>query len=130
VEINEFLRRFQGVRESGTGHQALCPAHNDRNPSLSIKEGDGGRIVLHCHKGCSPEDVVKAIGLKMSDLFPSADDKRHKSNGKPQTPLGRVVAHYDYRDEDGYLLYQVTRHRPKDFRQRRPVGKNGWAWNL
>jgi len=37
---------------------------------------------------------------------------------------------YDYRDESEQLLYQVVRYKPKDFRQRRPDGKDGWIWNL
>jgi putative DNA primase/helicase len=39
-------------------------------------------------------------------------------------------ASYDYVDEDGILLSQVIRHEPKDFRQRRPDGREGWIWNL
>ena len=39
-------------------------------------------------------------------------------------------ASYDYVDEDGVLLSQVIRHEPKDFRQRRPDGREGWIWNL
>lgn len=52
--------------------------------------------------------------------------KGHGSNGsKP-----RVVARYDYTDASGNLLYQVERTDPKGFRQRRPDGKGGWAYNL
>jgi hypothetical protein len=47
------------------------------------------------------------------------------ANGTP-----RIVATYDYRDERGVLLYQSVRFEPKDFRQRRPAGKDKWAWNL
>ena len=42
----------------------------------------------------------------------------------------KIVAAYDYRDESGKLLYQTVRYKPKDFRQRRPDGKDGWIWNL
>src|SRR5262249_35656556 len=42
----------------------------------------------------------------------------------------RIVATYDYRDEQGNLLYQTVRYDPKDFRQRRPDGKGSWLWNL
>ncbi len=40
------------------------------------------------------------------------------------------MAEYDYTDEDGLLLYQTVRFDPKDFKQRRPDGKNGWVWNI
>jgi 5S rRNA maturation endonuclease (ribonuclease M5) len=53
-----------------------------------------------------------------------------RASMEPQrTKLGPIVATYDYSDEAGELLYQVTRHfPPKDFRQRRPDGRGGWIW--
>ena len=48
---------------------ARCPAHEDRHASLSIGEGHGGRILLKCFAGCTPREVVAALGLTMSDLF-------------------------------------------------------------
>lgn len=39
----------------------------------------------------------------------------------------KVTATYDYQDHAGALLYQVVRHEPKDFSQRRPDGKGGWV---
>lgn len=47
-----------------------CPAHNDRNPSLSIRELDDGRVLIHCFAGCSATDVMSSIGLTLSDLYP------------------------------------------------------------
>jgi 5S rRNA maturation endonuclease (ribonuclease M5) len=41
-----------------------------------------------------------------------------------------IIATYDYVDESGALLFQVVRLAPKDFRQRRPNGKDGWTWSL
>jgi putative DNA primase/helicase len=41
-----------------------------------------------------------------------------------------MVATYDYRDERGDLVFQVCRFEPKDFRQRKPDGKGGWAWSV
>lgn len=51
-------------------YQAKCPAHADRTPSLSIRQGDDGRTLIHCHAGCSTEAVLRAGRLLMSDLFP------------------------------------------------------------
>lgn len=69
MTIDELLSSLEGVRRSGSGHVARCPAHDDRNPSLSIAPGDDGRILLHCHAGCSFEDVVAALRLRAGDLF-------------------------------------------------------------
>lgn len=48
---------------------ARCPAHEDRSPSLSVRELDGGRLLLHDFGGCQTSDVLAALGLAMSDLF-------------------------------------------------------------
>ena len=78
--LHQVLSRLQGVKRSGTGYVALCPAHNDRHPSLSIDELSDGRVLLHCWAGCDTESIVSAIGLTMSDLFPQSGRKpsRHR----------------------------------------------------
>ena len=48
---------------------ARCPAHEDRSPSLSIRE-DADKVLLHCFSGCDPEDVLAAVGLTWRDLYP------------------------------------------------------------
>jgi len=68
--------RLEGVRRSGKGDLARCPAHADKDPSLSIKEGDDGRVLLHCFAGCAPADIVAAMGLTMADLFPPSNQPR------------------------------------------------------
>lgn len=65
------LSRLAGVRDRGQGQWlAQCPAHKDKSPSLSVKETDDGRILLHDFAGCAPADIVAALGLEMTDLFP------------------------------------------------------------
>ena len=49
---------------------ARCPAHKDRTASLSIRELDDGRVLIHCFAGCNVESVVGAVGLQLEDLFP------------------------------------------------------------
>jgi len=85
--IMAFLNRLQNLRRNGSGWMALCPSHDDRKSSLSIGQGDDGRILLHCFAGCHAEQVVAAVGLTMADLF-----EQHTTNGKGDTciPLKRV----------------------------------------
>ena len=108
--------------ESGSGWASLCPAHDDNSPSLSISEGDDGRVLLKCHAECETADVIEALGLTMADLFP-AKKSRNGFNG-------HITNAYDYQDESGNLLYQVCRYEPKDFRQRSPDGSGGWTWKI
>ncbi len=126
--IDLVLDKLPGHRRSGKGWIARCPAHEDTKPSLSVAEGQDGRVLLTCHAGCSLGAICTAMGLKVADLHPSKDTIRPPSNGKMANR--REVAAYDYRDENGALLYQVVRFEPKHFAQRRPDGNGGWVWNL
>lgn len=121
MTIGDFLNRLDGVKSQKGGWQAKCPAHDDKNPSLSISEGNDGRILLKCHAGCEAAAVAASLNLTLADLFVES-----KANGN-----GKVVeATYDYRDEAGKLLFQAVRYTPKKFSQRRPDGAGGWVWNL
>lgn len=69
MTYEEILSHFQ-VKKYGNGKaQALCPAHSDKEASLTITQGNDGKTLLKCHAGCSTESVVLAAGLKMADLF-------------------------------------------------------------
>ncbi len=81
--------KFKLHYEKETGRQipsngnCRCPAHEDRSASLSVKEGNDGRILLYCHAGCETKDVCAKLELKLSDLMPAG-----KSNGHPAMPRG------------------------------------------
>ena len=60
-------------KRTGDKLTARCPAHDDKNPSLSVKIGDDDCVILKCFAGCPTEDVVEALGWKMRDLFASDD---------------------------------------------------------
>ena len=66
--LERILERLRGVRHSGGGWIARCPAHADRSPSLSVRE-QNGRILLHCFAGCPVEAVCTALGIETKDLF-------------------------------------------------------------
>lgn len=59
------------VSYNGQGN-ALCPAHDDTQKSLRFKEGDDGRVLVHCMShNCTPEAITAALGLSLADLFPN-----------------------------------------------------------
>ena len=123
MTVQETLTRLQGVKKTGEQKwQALCPAHNDQKPSLSIAVGDDGKVLLHCHAGCCIEDICKALGIEEKELFVHGP--------KPQRPHRQIVDRYDYVDEKGKLLFQTIREKPKKFWQRRPDGNGGWINNI
>jgi DNA primase len=65
----EILEHLDMVKPTGPDQwQARCPAHDDRGPSLAIKDG-GDRTLLHCFAGCTAQDIVEAVGLQLRNLF-------------------------------------------------------------
>jgi len=67
-DVEVLLDRLDGVRRAGPDSwMARCPAHPDRNPSLSVSVKDG-RVLVHCFAGCHPDAVLGAVGLTWRDL--------------------------------------------------------------
>lgn len=74
--IDVILARLDKVKANGAGKwKACCPAHDDRDPSLSIREADDGKVLLHCWAGCDTESITAAIGLTIRDLFPDSGQR-------------------------------------------------------
>lgn len=105
---------------------AKCPAHPDKKPSLSVGVGRDGRILLKCQAGCSPEDVVDALGLTMKDLFVEVKPGDVFPSYDMQTRKERppIVATYTYPSGA-----QKLRRADKSFTWRKPDGKGGWEYN-
>ena len=80
MQIEEFLGRLDGVKRSGDGHTAKCPAHPDQHNSLSIAVGEKG-IVIRCHAGCDVEAVVGNKGT---------DQRRRRLIGVPWTTCSEL----------------------------------------
>lgn len=88
------LSRLERVREQGPGRwSACCPAHDDSDPSLSIREADDGTLLLKCWSSeCGAADVVAAIGLDLRDLFPNrGGDHLRGPTGRSQRWVPRDV---------------------------------------
>ena len=72
-----FLSRLDRVTSQGDGRwKACCPAHNDHSPSMSIRENPDGSVLVHCFCGCGFQEIVDAVGLQASDLFPPRPESR------------------------------------------------------
>jgi len=126
ANIVTILSRLDKCRLIGPNRwQACCPAHEDRNPSLSISLGDEGKPLLYCHAGCSFEAIMSALSFT-NTAIPKTAVSTNAQNGRER----RIVATYDYLDEYGRLRFQKVRYEPKDFRIRRPQEESGWEWSL
>lgn len=113
MTIHDILPRLRGVKGGQGQWTALCPAHQDTHNSLSISTGQDGRILFHCHTGCSVEAIAGALGLSVKDLF------EDRPQSKPQ-----IEAIYAYPSGA-----QKLRRTDKSFSWRRPDGKGGWIYN-
>jgi hypothetical protein len=72
MTIESLLERLDGVRRSGGGFVAICPAHDDHTPSLNIREGERG-LLVKCWAGCTLENICEALGIQTRDLFYDAN---------------------------------------------------------
>lgn len=117
---------IEHVLATGRKVPAICPAHDDSSPSLSVAVGDNQPIVLNCFAGCQPEDILLAAKLTWDDISSPRDPEPLKVARSAQRP----VKVYDYVDEDGTLLYQQRRYAsPKWFMPRHEVS-GGWLDGL
>ena len=81
-------RALSRSRKIGRHWIACCPAHDDREPSLSISETDDGKLLVHCHAGCGQERVIAA--LRSSGLWTqngSESFRRKTPGGAPSKEL-------------------------------------------
>lgn len=80
MSAEPLLSRLSKVKRVGPDRwMACCPAHEDKRPSLSIREMDDGRVLVHCFGLCSVENVLDAAGLTFDDLYP----EKPLEHGKP-----------------------------------------------
>ena len=84
MSADKLLSRLERVKETRPGRwRACCPAHDDKAPSLSIRELEDGRVLVHDFAGCEVGAILDALGLKMTDLFP---EKIQRLEFKPVRP--------------------------------------------
>lgn len=87
--IGNLLNRLEKVKGSKGRWTACCPAHGDKSPSLAITMLDDGRILLKCFAGCSAYEIVSAVGMDMTDLFPKETKLGYNSDNQSFKPAHR-----------------------------------------
>lgn len=150
--INTLTSHGSRIRRLNPGSVvAQCPAHDDREPSMTVTVGEKA-VLIHCHAGCQPADILDVLGLHYSDLWPddgtrkletpqtwkayqqavrAANQRDHHrpqpDPDKPSTALtwrrGPVEAIYTYRDADGVDVIQKLRYPKIDLDTGEIVGK-------
>lgn len=84
IALEKLINRLDRIKQTRQGHYlACCPAHQDKSPSLTIRELPDGRVLLHCFASCDVESVLAAVGLTFSDLFPPRSIEHAKIERAP-----------------------------------------------
>jgi putative DNA primase/helicase len=138
-DFDHVLGRFEklhAVGHCGTKWRACCPSHPDRNPSLGLWITAEGNLNCYCHagRGCTWKSIIEASGTRPEDWFAPELRRAFTDRHRPPRPTVQPEKSYAYCDEHGAILYEVLRYPPgedgkKSFKQRRPDGKGGWAWD-
>lgn len=123
------LGKLEGVRQQGGYWMARCPAHEDREASLSIARGTEQPVVFKCHANCDRDVILDRLGLTIADV----SKPRSKENPDSWTPSGpgTAIATYIYTDPDGKTLMGVCRTADKKFWQWHPDPSkpHGRSWS-
>ncbi len=93
MAVEALLAQLSGLRQtSGDSWIAKCPAHEDKSPSLTVRALSDGRVLIHCFAGCGAAEVVGAVGLAMTDLFPESIGHHVKRVAQPFTSMDALRA--------------------------------------
>lgn len=75
MSADKLLSLLHGVKRTGERRWiARCPSHQDRSPSLAIRELPDGKVLVHCFSGCSAAEVLASVSLSLEDLFPEKQE--------------------------------------------------------
>lgn len=131
--------KLSGVRDKGRYFIAKCPAHDDDMPSLSVGRGKKQPVVFKCHRGCSQDSILGALGLTFADVSEPSREILSRSEAPVKRSSPTLVKTWDYVDENGVKLFESCRFeyplepgqakRKKKFNQRHMVAGN-WVWTL
>jgi hypothetical protein len=123
MSADALLSRLERSKKTGRDRWlARCPAHEDRRPSLSIRELGDGRTLVHCFGGCDVESVLSAVGLGFSDLFPEGAVDHAPRVKKPYSVRDVVHALRFELTVAFVLLADVAANRPLDGHARGRAG--------
>jgi len=102
MDLDLVLSRLDKVKSNGTDkYMACCPAHNDKSPSMSVRQVDD-RVLIHCFAGCGANEILDSIGLDYSSLYPEDNEfKPVKQYGKPKATDDIYINVYKFKVKNG-----------------------------
>lgn len=87
MPLHDLLNTLEGVKKTGPSRYiARCPSHQDKRPSLTITEKDDGVVLIKCWAGCGAAEILRAVGLEFSALYPPRDDAKGHQYPRTKRP--------------------------------------------
>lgn len=116
MTFDEVLNHFTVKKRSGDKAQCLCPAHSDKEASLTITRADDGRVLMFCHAHCSTDRVLSAAGLSYADICGESGSRSDRWREYVERRENRQIeAVYKYVDLDGQYAFTRLRLKGKKF---------------
>jgi hypothetical protein len=87
-KLDNFVSRLSKAKRTGKDSWiACCPAHDDKSPSMTVREAEDGKLLIHCFAECSVENIIGALGLGFDDIMPDrVSDEYRKARKIPFSP--------------------------------------------
>lgn len=129
-EISAYYRdRAPNIRQTGSQWRGPCPLHQGRRDSFAVEPETG---TWFCHSECARGGSLIDFEMELvgKPFAEAARDVRTLIGRPERETKRRIVATYQYHDENGAVLFECVRHDPKGFSQRRPNGHGGWFYDL
>ena len=121
MSAQQIATTLGNAKKVGNGYLASCPVphhgqgNGDKNPSLSVTDGEDGNILFKCHGGCDQHSVFSTI--KEMGLLPQLPDRPEYLASVKPIPLVAVPTleqEWHYTDEDGVSLFVKQRYKTYD----------------
>lgn len=104
----ELIAKALGGRKIGSGWLVRCPTHDDRTPSLSLRDTSDGKVLVRCHAGCNQDQVIAY--LKATDLWPQSSPRPLGNNESRRLRRPSEPDRVDIkRSRSALFLWQNTR---------------------
>lgn len=127
MTLDELLPRLDAIRSRGNGrHAARCPAHADKNPSLSVSEGERG-ILLRCWSGCTVAEICGSLGIEQRDLFFDALDSNPSQRREAIQQRDRQRQERERHDHQQGALVDALREADYFVRSRQGLDISMWS---
>lgn len=109
ADFPKFIGQLEKFKEGANGNaKACCPGHNDRHPSLTLKIGDDGRVLVSCKAGCTYQQICDGAGVATTYLMGESTKRGARNPEEYAKPIATYAYSFMDRDGDEHDICQVV----------------------